>query len=407
VADRAEPEQAALADYARAQALAFSGRWSEAPPLALAAFDRLDCEPALRDEPRYLLVAMLASSWADETPRLWALLERRMTAVRAAGALGVLPPALSLVAGAAQFTGDHGLAYAAAGEAVELGTELGHVADVATAHELLAWEEAARGRHDAAAEALTAARTLAERAGVAEGSVNVHLVDAFTALCRGDLARVVEVLEGRIAADGGRLPRGDYELAVAPDLVEAYLGLGRRDDAAALAARHVALHAHAERPDIRAEAERLRGLLAADQADSDAAFARAHEAHAVGVVAFSAARTRLVHGGRLRRDGRRIEARRQLHAAHESFRVLGLDGWAARAVDELAATGQRRGPAAGDALTSQETRVALLVARGLANKDIAAALFLSPKTVEHHLTAILRKRGLRSRAAVAAAFAPR
>jgi DNA-binding NarL/FixJ family response regulator len=56
-------------------------------------------------------------------------------------------------------------------------------------------------------------------------------------------------------------------------------------------------------------------------------------------------------------------------------------------------------------LTSQETRVALLVARGLSNREIAAALFLSPKTVEHHLASVFRKRGFRSRTQVAAAFA--
>jgi DNA-binding NarL/FixJ family response regulator len=321
----------------------------------------------------------------------------------------VLPAALSLAAGGALFTGNHRFAYAAAGEAVELGAELGFVADIATAQELLAWEEAARGRHEQAATALAAARALGERAGVADGSVQLHLMDAYTALCRGDHARVVEVLEQRIAADGGRLPRGDYELAVAPDLVETYLAVGRYEDAAALAARHVALHEHSPLPDVRAEAERLRGLLAVDGPTADAAFARAHEAHAAGFRTDSAARTHLAHGIRLRRQGRRVDARRHLLAAREAFEGMGLDHWSARAAGELDATGlrARRGPAAGEALTSQETRVALLVAQGLSNKDIAAAVFLSPKTVEHHVTAVLRKRGLRSRAAIAAAFAPR
>jgi DNA-binding NarL/FixJ family response regulator len=56
-------------------------------------------------------------------------------------------------------------------------------------------------------------------------------------------------------------------------------------------------------------------------------------------------------------------------------------------------------------LTSRETRVALLAARGLPNKEIAAALFLSPKTVERHLSSVYRKRGYRSRTELAAAFA--
>nr|WP_281371687.1 LuxR C-terminal-related transcriptional regulator [Petropleomorpha daqingensis] len=353
------------------------------------------------------MVALLAAGWADDVRLLDGVLDRRLAAARAAGALGVLPPVLSLIAGGAQFASEHRLAYAAAGESVELGGELGYVADVATSCELLAWEEAARGRHREAAAALARARDLGDRAGVTPRAVHLHLVDAFTALCRGDLARVVLVLERQIAADGGRLPRGEYELSVAPDLVEAYLGLGRRDDAVALAARHAALHRDSPVPDIRGHVERLTGLLADDDAASDAAFERAHDAHTSGAVPVEAARTRLLHGARLRRAGRRVAARHQLERAVEAFDALGLDGWTRRARDELATTGQRarRGPAAGDELTSQETRVALLVAQGMTNRDIAAALFLSPKTVEHHLTSILRKRGLRSRAAVAAQFA--
>lgn len=74
---------------------------------------------------------------------------------------------------------------------------------------------------------------------------------------------------------------------------------------------------------------------------------------------------------------------------------------------ELAATGERvQGrKGSGEPVTSQETRVALLVARGQTNREVAAALFLSPKTVEHHLGAVLRKRGLRSRTELARSFA--
>ncbi|MGY1808266.1 AAA family ATPase [Blastococcus sp. SYSU D00669] len=408
-ADRTDPEQAVLADYARAAALGFAGEWAAARPFALRAFAALEREPRLRDEPRYLFLALLAPGWADDLTLLDGVLDRRLAAARAAGALGVLPPVLGLIATGALATGEHRVAYAAAGESVELGTELGYVADVATACEVLAWEEAARGRHAQAAEALARARELEERAGVLDGAVQLHLADAFTALCRGDLARVAAVLEERIAADGGRLMRGEYELAVAPDLAEAYLGLGRRDDAAALAARHAALHRDSPVPGIRADVERLAGLLATDDAAADAAFERAHEALAAAADPFAAARTRLLHGARLRRAGRRVEARAQLDRAVEAFDGMGLDGWTRRARGELAATGlrARRGPAAGEELTSQETRVALLVAQGLANKEVAAALFLSPKTVEHHVTSILRKRGLRSRAAVAAEFAGR
>ena len=64
-----------------------------------------------------------------------------------------------------------------------------------------------------------------------------------------------------------------------------------------------------------------------------------------------------------------------------------------------------RRPLASEPLTSQETRVALLVARGLSNREVAAALFLSPKTIEHHLASVFRKRGFRSRTELASTFA--
>ena len=85
---------------------------------------------------------------------------------------------------------------------------------------------------------------------------------------------------------------------------------------------------------------------------------------------------------------------------------MDLTLWTARAAAELSATGERlQGrEGTGEALTSQETRVALLVAQGMTNREVAAALFLSPKTVEHHLGAVLRKRGLRSRTELARSF---
>jgi DNA-binding NarL/FixJ family response regulator len=99
---------------------------------------------------------------------------------------------------------------------------------------------------------------------------------------------------------------------------------------------------------------------------------------------------------------------RQLRAALDAFAAMDLTAWTQRAADELAATGataRPRRPLASEPLTSQETRVALLMARGLSNREVAAALFLSPKTVEHHLASVFRKRGFRSRTELAAAFA--
>jgi len=83
--------------------------------------------------------------------------------------------------------------------------------------------------------------------------------------------------------------------------------------------------------------------------------------------------------------------------------------WAGRAEEELRATGRTarpRRPLPEEPLTPQETRIAALAAGGASNGQIAAQLFLSPKTVEHHLTSVYRKRGLRSRVQLARLFPP-
>ncbi len=145
-----------------------------------------------------------------------------------------------------------------------------------------------------------------------------------------------------------------------------------------------------------------------DDAAARDAFAAALEAHAAADDPFEEARTRLAYGGRLRRTGQRIAAREQLDAAARAFTAMDLDHWSDLAARELAATGatahRRRTP--GEApLTSQETRVALLAAQGLSNREIGASLFLSPKTIERHLSSVYRKRGFRSRTELAAALA--
>jgi DNA-binding CsgD family transcriptional regulator len=103
-----------------------------------------------------------------------------------------------------------------------------------------------------------------------------------------------------------------------------------------------------------------------------------------------------------------VLAREQLRAAHEAFNRLGARGWAELASAELAATGEtarRRDATTLDELTPQELQIALLLASGKTTREAAAAVFLSPKTVEYHLRHVYRKLGIRSREELAAALA--
>jgi DNA-binding CsgD family transcriptional regulator len=112
------------------------------------------------------------------------------------------------------------------------------------------------------------------------------------------------------------------------------------------------------------------------------------------------ARTHLLYGEWLRREGRRGDAREQLRIAHDTFAAMGLAAFAERARRELLATGEkirkRAEPAAGS-LTAQEMQIARLVRQGLSNPEIGTRLFLSPRTVEWHLRNIFGKVGVSSR----------
>ena len=119
---------------------------------------------------------------------------------------------------------------------------------------------------------------------------------------------------------------------------------------------------------------------------------------------FEQARTELAWGEQLRRSGRRTEARERLNRALQIFDRLGAAPWAERARGELRASGQSvltPEQRAEDALTPQELQVAAIVAGGATNREAAAALFLSVKTIEFHLGHVYRKLGIRSRTELA------
>lgn len=119
---------------------------------------------------------------------------------------------------------------------------------------------------------------------------------------------------------------------------------------------------------------------------------------------FDRARVQLLYGEHLRRARRRSDARAQLHAALEAFEECRAEPWAARARDELRACGERarRGGAGAGELTPQERNISELVAQGLANKEIAARLYLSPRTIDSHLRSVFGKLGVTSRTQLAA-----
>lgn len=217
-----------------------------------------------------------------------------------------------------------------------------------------------------------------------------------------DADRYLRPLSRALLAAGIREPG---ELRCLPDAIEALLGLGEFEAAAALLSELEAIARRSARPSALAAAAHCRGRLLAgrgDLAGAADALETALEHHAASPLRFERARTLLGLGELRRRIKQKRLARERLGEALATFESLGAPLWAGRARAELARIGGR---SAAEGLTETEQRIARLVAEGRSNKEVAAVLFVTPKTVETTLTRIYAKLGVRSRAALARRYA--
>jgi DNA-binding CsgD family transcriptional regulator len=191
-----------------------------------------------------------------------------------------------------------------------------------------------------------------------------------------------------------------------PDALEALIAVGQLDRAEALLDGFERRGRELDRAWALATGGRCRGLLLAAGGDISGALAameRALRDHKRLEMPFELARTQLAKGVVERRARRRARAKQSFERALEIFERVGARLWAERARQELDRVGLRR--SSGDELTAAERRVAELAAKGLTNRQVADALYVSPKTVEANLTRVYRKLGIASRAELGARMA--
>lgn len=187
-----------------------------------------------------------------------------------------------------------------------------------------------------------------------------------------------------------------------PHAVEAMIALDRLDEAEPLIATLEMNGARLDRSWNIAAGARCRAMLLAARGNVESAVESAHRAmvaHESLPMPFERARTRLLLGKLQRRRRLKDAASRTLTTALSEFEAIGAPLWAKQVRDELARTNVR--PTRTSALTPSEQRVAELAASGMSNKDIGATLFVGTKTVEHNLTRIYQKLGIRSRVELA------
>jgi ATP/maltotriose-dependent transcriptional regulator MalT len=254
-----------------------------------------------------------------------------------------------------------------------------------------------QGRVEEARAEADELRADAEREGELWGLGNALSVLGFLELSTGNpdaAARDLRRSLGLWEAMGRTEP-----LRGSGDLAEALIELGRLDEAKRLTETLESRARAANRVPLLAIAASYRGLLRAELHDLDGALGALEEAlelHQRVTLPFDVARTELAFGRVLRRRGERRAAKDALESARVTFQQLGAPLWEKRAEGEMARIPLRR--RAPDTLTPAEEQVARLVAGGKTNREVAQALFISPKTVEANLARVYRKLGISSRA---------
>ncbi|WP_280274456.1 helix-turn-helix transcriptional regulator, partial [Nocardia wallacei] len=316
---------------------------------------------------------------------------------RRSGALGWLPYAQEPLAIALLLRGRFRDAEAAVTEALSVSADLGQDTKTMTMSAIPAWLAAVAG--DAAACRAHAETMLRNRT---RHPTNAALATWALGLLELGAGRFEAAADHFDAVCAGPARR-DFLVRAVPDHVEAAVRSGRTACAARYLDTLTDWAEHTGQPAAAALVHRCRALLSADpETHYRAALLR----HDEDDCPYDHARTALLYGEWLRRQRRRTDAQARLTAALHAFERMGAAGWAERAGAELAALGDRpvarphdHDPTA--RLTPQELQVVRLAAAGLSNRDIAAQLFLSPRTVSHHLYRAYPKLGVTKRTELA------
>jgi DNA-binding CsgD family transcriptional regulator len=302
-------------------------------------------------------------------------------------------------------TGDWPLADQYASECLELARQV----DNSNAEPIALYGRALVDAHLGHVETARAAAERGSTLAAAMGDVHFRIMNewvlGFLELSLGDPARAharLVPLVGALHAIGVGEPA---LFPVLPDEIEALIGLGELDQAEPLIEELDAQGQALDRAWALAAAARGRGLLAAAHGNPQDALAHLQQAlqeHKRLTRPFELARTLRAQGMVLRRHKHKAAAKASLEQALGIFERLGAPLWVEATSAELGRVGLR--PAAAvdvSGITAAEARVAELVAAGRSNREVAGELFMSPKTVEAHLSRIYRKLGVRSRAELA------
>ena len=344
--------------------------------------------------------------WRGELDSAGAVVDEMYRAALDHGDEHSLPFILFYLAQIDMLRGRFESASAYAERAYEAAVETGQENEQPFALTIKALVDAHFGRVEPAREATDEGMTLALRLEVVPAYLGLRAARGFLELSLASYEEAHRFL-GTLREEVAKAGFGEPALfRFHGDAIEALVALGKLEEAASLLSELEERGEALQQPWARAVAARCRGLLSAAGGDLPAALSaleRAFELHEGLGQPLELARTHLVMGTIRRRSRQKRAARESLQAALDAFEQIGAALWAERARAELARIGGRA--LAADALTPTEQRVAELVVAGGTYREVADALFISPKTVQWNLSKIYRKLGIRSRSQLAASLA--
>ena len=328
--------------------------------------------------------------WDDESYDV--LSARHIEIGRAAGALAVLPTALTTRIVACAFTGQLAVAEELIEEMRALTAAMGTPVPAYGPVFVSAW----RGREEAALAVIDGA--VREFTVSGEGAVLAFADYARAVLCNG-LGRYQEALTAAAATDALEDEGVTIVTQGLAELVEAAARARAPDRAADALARLVEMTRASDTAWGAGLRARSQALVSADDA-AEPLYREAIERLGSTRIRPQLARAHLVYGEWLRRANRRADARHELLQAFEMFGDMGMLAFSGRARRELAATGEKVRTQAVERphdLTPQEAQIARLAREGLTNAEIGFQLYLSARTVEWHLRKVFTKLGITSR----------
>jgi DNA-binding CsgD family transcriptional regulator len=389
------PDNTVIFEQFAGMAAMINGRVAE----AAASFSRAIALAPRLENASSLIHASIAALMIGDEHQAYRLATRAAAVARATGEVTLVPRALGFAAAAEFALGRYDAYKRILLEELPLARATGQDAIVSRALAALALQAAVLGDAETCHARIAESRVYTGPVGAARREALIDWALAMLDLVAGRHSEALARLRGPLISDSGQ---GQFVLGVAatPLLVEAAVRGGNRAAAGHAMPLFQQWAVNTGQPIWLALAARCRGLLAEDDETAEREFTEALRHHAAADSPFERARTELLFGQDLHRRRRHSAARDHLRRAVETFQQVDSPPWTEVAASALRASGaplEQPQTEAELALTPHQLQIARLAVAGATNREVAEKLFLSTRTVDHHMRQIFARLGIRSR----------